>query len=129
MRLSSIERHKSQYDHNIGFLSTINENEYSDWYITICFYCSLHKVNQCMHYSYDASDDELSSHGSTHTFIRSHNTNLFFKYKRLFDLSHQSRYECLDLSGRTVEAKDLLVKIENASKAIMAQTALSKANQ
>lgn len=31
--------------HNEEFLSTIDKNKFADWYVTVCFYVSLHYVN------------------------------------------------------------------------------------
>ncbi len=116
--------HKARYNHNKQFLSTIDENAYSDWAITICFYCSLHKICQCLKYVYNATDDETNSHRKTLDYLANKNFSLYQKYTILYGFSRESRYQCIDVSAKLIHAKTLLTQIENAANQLISQHTL-----
>lgn len=122
--MSTKEGHKERYEHNKLFLDTINEVKFGDWLITVCFYCSLHKVSQCMHYVYGADDSDICSHEKTKNYLKNKNYSLFQDYAMLYSLSRTSRYDCINVSGKTAQAKDLLSKIESKSTNLMATKAM-----
>ena len=124
--MSDIPKHIEQYKHNKDFLETIDGTAFADWKITVCFYCSLHKVIQCLHYAYDAEDSDHETHTTTRKFLKNKNISLAAVYGQLYSLSKEARYNCIDVTGKVKNAESLLTKIENMANTIIQQKALEK---
>ena len=117
--------HEKRYLHNKEFLSTINESLYPDWAVTVIFYCSLHKICQCLKYVYGATDEDTKSHVDTLNYLKAKNIALFQKYSMLYNQSRAARYECIDVSSYLTISKKILTDIESISQKTIQGYALS----
>lgn len=87
--------HENQYKYNEDVLDWLNNNKspYFDWMITIAFYTSLHKIDQCLH-KRGFQDIQLKNHRNRNHVVINHLPPLICtEYIKLYSKSREVRYE------------------------------------
>lgn len=99
--------HENQYKYNEGVLKWLNTNKspYFDWLITIAFYTSLHKIDQCLH-KRGFTNYQLRNHRKrNHVVINYLPYLISTEYIKLYTKSREVRYEQETLYD--IKTKDL----------------------
>jgi len=110
--MPSIDEHYAKYLHNKKLLGLDDFRDvFADWFITVLFYGALHLV-----------EHELAKHGlhsEHHTDRRKKVYNepslkkVHTEYKSLYDMSLDTRYDCINLTVQDIEeAEKWFDKIE-----------------
>ena len=87
--------HENQYQYNEDVLNWLNNNNspFFDWLITITFYTSLHKIDQCLH-KRGFNDIQLINHRKRNmVVIYNLPNNICSEYIKLYSKSREVRYE------------------------------------
>lgn len=92
--MSSESKHLDQYEHNKNFLNKgiKDPDKYSDWTVTVTFYCGVHLIEAMLaKVGYDSRD-----HSDRRVNLKQiPNVNDFQdEYLHLYSLSRQARYDC-----------------------------------
>lgn len=117
--MSKEQAHYDQYEHNLGFMKDCitDQQKYSDWSITVTFYCGVHLVESMLA---KKMDEHPHDHSERELLIKTmDNVSSFYnEYRHLYSLSRKARYQCIQISDKDLyNAQVDLDAILNAYKA------------
>ena len=100
--MSSESKHIEQYSHNKSFLDNgfTDKNQYSDWAVTVTFYCGVHLV-EAMLAKFGRNSEDHSDRRDNLKIIPTRN-DFQDEYLDLYNLSRQARYDCINIGREQI---------------------------
>lgn len=104
--------HSEKADHNQKFLSSIDQKEFPDWFVTVAFYKALHLIEKL----FAAHGRHSDNHRDRHDNLKRDWQDIWREYRPLYTLSRRARYkvrsislDSLNYAARRLENVDKLV--------------------
>jgi hypothetical protein len=86
--MPTAEEHQRQADHNLEFLSTIDQDEFCDWFTTVAFYVAVHLVEKLR----ALRNEDSADHTDRNAFVLDEHPEIHVYFRELYNLSRTVRY-------------------------------------